>query len=251
MALVRSLLIIKIFFTLFIAVAGFSVQAKGTVIELIAGLAKPPFIVEEGKSGLQLDLVKAAFATQDIRVNFTHMPPARSITGLQKWGVDGVITLPAKYEYPGVFVSKPYIDYQNVVVSLSSSKFNIQKIEDLAGKQISAFQNARKFMPNEYKKLVNYQLDYSEVADQFRQVYRLFAGQTEVIILDVNIFRHIVNQQHSRMFRKPYEIHPIFAINPYAAGFKSEAHKVAFEQGIEVIKENGTYQSLVDKYLNL
>jgi len=243
-----QLVSVATFFLCYLALNGL-VYAQQKPIELVTGLSKPPFVLEETNDGMQLDLIREAFSLSDINVKFIHMPLGRNITGFQRWDVEGVITLPIGYEHPGMFTSKPYIIYQNVAVSLTSSKFNINTLADLSGKSVAAFQNAKKFLGEEYKKTLAYSLDYREVADQSKQIAMLFSRQTEVIILDVNIFRYFMRENRAGMYNKPFNIHYIFNERPYVAGFKTEAIRDKFDQGIQALRGNGRYKAILDKYL--
>ncbi|MFD2167075.1 substrate-binding periplasmic protein [Thalassotalea euphylliae] len=223
-------------------------EEKEGPIELVAGLAKPPFIIQEGKTGIQLEIISAAFAEQGEEVVFSHVPLSRNITAFQQWHIDGVITLPVNYRYPGMYISEPYIDYQNVAVSLDYMNISINNVKDLQGRSVIAFQNAKKFLGDEYKETVSYLLEYRELANQEQQIKMLFSGRTEVIILDRDIFRYFVKTHPEAIYQKAVRVHPIFPKRPYAAGFKSEELKSIFDAGVEKIKENGTYQALISKY---
>ena len=190
-------------------------------IELVTGLAKPPFILKDESKGLQLDLISAALALHGITPSFTPMPLGRNITGYQRWNIDGVITVSPDYKYPSMFVSDPYITYQNVAVSLVESNYSIKSISDLSSKSIVAFQNAKKFLGESYNDVVAYSLDYREIADQIQQIQMLFTGRTKVIILDINIFKFFVNQNEKSQYDKPFNIHYIFKERQYSAGLNS------------------------------
>ena len=94
-------------------------NTKSIMVELITGLSKPPFIIQQQNSGLQLDIIKAALLSQRVSPQFIHMPLGRNISGFQRWNVDGIITVPHDFKALGAYISKPYISYQNVAVSLA------------------------------------------------------------------------------------------------------------------------------------
>ena len=219
-------------------------------LELVTGLAKPPFILENQQQGLQLDLIREAFASENIKVHFNAMPLGRNITGFRRMNADGIITLPPSYEHPSLFMSKPYISYENVAISLSEDYFNIEKISDLSDKSIIAFQSAKKFLGDEYESAVAYSMDYREVPDQMKQIELLFLRRTEVIILDINIFKYFIKTHSSPLFNKPFTLHYIFNERPYSVGFKSKELKDTFDKAIQTMKENGSYQIVLDNYLN-
>ena len=224
--------------------------SESQTLELITGLAKPPFILEDQQHGLQLDLIKEAFASENFNVHFNAMPLGRNLTGFRRMNADGIITLPPSYQHPALFMSKPYITYQNVAVSLTEDNFTIEKISDLSDKSIIAFQNAKKFLGDDYEGAIAYSMDYREVPDQMKQIELLFLRRTEVIVLDINIFKYFVKTQKNLLFNKPFTFHYIFNKRPYSVGFKSKELKDVFDKGMETIKENGSYQFVIDNYLN-
>ena len=219
-------------------------------LELVTGLPKPPFIIDTNGNGLQLDLIRAALPTHDKSIHFSSMPLGRNITAFQWLNADGIITIPSDYQHPALFISKPYISYQNVAISLMDNNFNIKSVEDLSDKSIAAFQNAKKFLGKEFKKAVDYSIDYREVANQAEQIKRLYLRETEVIVLEINIFKYFIKQQTEAWYNKPFNVHYIFKEQQYSAGFKSKKLRNKFDIGIQAIKENGNYQTIVDSYLN-
>ncbi len=224
-------------------------EPKSIMVELITGLSKPPFIIQEQNSGLQLDIIKAAFLTQRITPQFIHMPLGRNISGFQRWNVDGIITVPHNFKSEGAYISQPYITYQNVAVSLASLGLSLKVIEDLTGKNIVAFQNAKKYLGNRYGDAIAYSLNYREVALQLEQIEMMYTGKTEVIILDINIFKYFLHNHRSGKYLQPVDVHYIFKERFYSAGFKSQEIRDKFDLGITEIKENGTYQRILDNYL--
>lgn len=218
-------------------------------IELITGLAKPPFILEEKGKGLQLDIIREALSMDNVEVNFVHMPLGRNLTGFRRINADGIITLPHDYEHPSLFMSKPYITYQNVAISLVENHFDIESISDISDKSIIAFQNAKKFLGDEYELAVDHSMDYREVPDQIKQIELLFLRRAEVIVLDINIFKYFIKNNKDGIFNKPFSVHYIFNERPYSIGFKSESIRDIFDTGVQAMKENGSYQLVLDNYL--
>jgi len=218
-------------------------------IELMAGLSKPPFIIEANGTGIELDIFHASFASANIDVSFIHVPFGRTVTGFQRLNADGIITVLSDYKHPNLFVSRPYITYQNVAVSLLDNQLFIDDIKSLAGKNMIAFQNAKKFLGDDFSKIIRYSTEYREMADQMKQIDMLFLRRTEVIILDINIFKYFMSNHTSGRHAQPFNVHYIFNERSYAAAFKTEKNRDLFDKGIKTIKEQGTYQLILDKYL--
>jgi polar amino acid transport system substrate-binding protein len=218
-------------------------------LEIIAGLSKPPFIIEDNNSGIELDIFHAAFEKFNKEVTFIHVPFGRTINSFHRLNVAGIITVLPDYQHPKAFVSAPYITYQNVAVSLRENEFTIDDITSLSGKSMVAFQNARKYLGAEFLKSINASMEYREVADQMKQIDMLFLRRAEVIILDINIFKYFMKTHSSGRYSQAFNVHYIFNERPYSAAFKLEKNRDLFDEGIKLIKKQGTYQSIMDKYL--
>jgi len=219
-------------------------------IEMVDGLVKPPFIIEENGRGLQLDIVRSALAAVNKDIHFIHVPFGRTVTTFQRLNADGIVTVLSDYKHPNLFISNPYITYQNVAVSLLENQLSLEKIEDLSGKSMVAFQNAKKYLGEDFNKIIKYSMDYREVAEQTKQIELLFLHRTEVIILDINIFKYLLKHNTTARVSQPFKVHYIFNERQYSAAFKSEKNRDVFDEGIKTMKEQGTYQIIVDKYLN-
>jgi polar amino acid transport system substrate-binding protein len=218
-------------------------------LELLAGLPKPPFIIEKNGAGLQLELIRQAFKNVEHSVNYTHVPFGRTITSFKRYNADGIAILPEDYQHPSIYVSKPYISYQNVAVSLADKSFVFDEVSGLKGKSIIAFQNAKKFLGEDYKANVRLSSHYREIADQIQQIDMLFSRRIEVIVLDINIFKYFVKKHTGGRYNQIFKIHYIFDEREYSAGFRSEQHRDLFDLGIARIKAQGLYQQILEQYL--
>jgi len=223
---------------------------KSNKIEMVDGLIKPPFIIEENGRGLQLDIVRLALKAVNKDIHFIHVPFGRTVTTSQSLNADGIVTVLPDYQHPNLFISKPFITYQNVAVSLLENQLSLENIGDLSGKSIVAFQNAKKYLGQDFNNIIKYSMDYREVAQQVKQIELLFLHRTEVIILDINIFKYLLKHNTTARVSQPFKVHYIFNERQYSAAFKSEINRDVFDLGIKNMKEQGTYQIIVDKYLD-
>jgi len=243
-------------------------QAKDA-IEITAGYSKPPFVIESTQQdeqnniiqgnitqgnikqdkGIQLDLVSAIFAVEQQPVDFVHMSLARSFSSVDKWLSDGIITLPRDHEIQGAYVSEPYIQYHNVVVTLTEDQLSINDLSDLSDKNIIAFQTAKQFLGADFSNAVEHSNEYIEMPDQTRQIKMLFLKRTQALVLDINIFKYFIHNHSEDKYQKAYKIHYLFAPKTYSAAFRSIAMRDQFNRGLKTIKANGKYQQILDKYL--
>ncbi|WP_448564165.1 substrate-binding periplasmic protein [Thalassotalea ganghwensis] len=214
---------------------------------IVTGLPKPPYVME-GQTGIQLELMKEALKELNIELNFIHIPFGRGTTGYHQYNADGVLTLPPEFDYPSMYMSKPYVTYQNVAVSLLEKNYTIDSIADLTGKSVTAFQNARRYLGEEFGAMIGAFMDYRELPDQNKQMELLFLRRTEVIVLDVNIFKYYLQSHPDRELAKPFKLHYIFGERPYSVGFRSKEIRDVFDKNIQKMRENGTYQLIMEKY---
>ena len=244
----------KIIFVLFIVIQPIVVCAQESYIKLLAGLSKPPFVMAEEGKGMQVDIIEAAFAKSNKFVRFTYLPINRHLDVFHNREFDGIITLDSHEKEWGIYLSQPYIIYQNVVVTLIDSKIKPDNINELADFKVAAFQNATRFLGESYKAVFKHSANYTELADQQSQISLLFSGRVDAVIMDVNIFKHLLaikrqEETNTGIYNKAYEVHFLFNPRAYTAGFKSKELSQQFDLGIKAIMADGSYQQIIDSYL--
>jgi len=230
--------------------------AQGQVkpIEMIAGLSKPPFVIAEDDGGMQLEIIEAAFAKSNQIVRFTYLPLNRHMDVLHHREFDGIITLSEHENEWGICLSKPYIVYQNVVVTLTEPANKIEGFSDLAKLKVAAFQNATRFLGKEYYDVFKGAANYTEIANQKSQVNLLFSGRVDALVMDINIFKHLLANQRlqepqNTVYKQEFFTHFLFKPRAYTAGFKDKSLCALFDQGINSIIADGSYQEIIDSYL--
>lgn len=217
-------------------------------LQLLAGLVKPPFIVEQNGRGLQLDIIREALAFSNIDVDFIHMPLARHMNSYRQLMLDGIITLPQGNPSDDIHLSVPYIHYQNVAISITENDFDIEALADLKNKSISAFQNATEFLGETYKDIATNAPYYEEVADQKKQMRNLYELKVEVAIADINIFKFFIKEQTSGIYNRAVSIHKIFPERPYVIGFRSDEIRNKFDLGLFNLQQSGRYKAIIEQY---
>jgi polar amino acid transport system substrate-binding protein len=144
-----------------------------------------------------------------------------------------------------------YITYHNFAMTLASRGMHIGRVDDLAGKTIIAFQNARQYLGSDFAKVVTDSPGYREVAEQYQQNLALFAGQVEVVVADRNIF-----QWYNRDARvtqavdatQPVTYHNIFAPTGYHLAFRDVTVRDAVNDALTTLKTSGRYDAVMEQY---
>lgn len=222
-------------------------------IHMVAGLSKPPFIIAKTKKGMQIEIIRAAFSLSNYQVNFIHLPLKLNMEFYKRRNIDGIATLSDTESESQVYLSKPYIKYQNVVVTLAKSNIHINQLSELSGIRVGAFQSASHLLGDKYSNIIKKSTDYIELADQKSQLALLFRERVDAIVMDINIFKYLLielqNQTYnSGIYTKNVVFHPVFQPKNYVAGFNSKKLQNLFDKGIAKLKKNGQYQAIIDSY---
>ncbi|MCW3170952.1 substrate-binding periplasmic protein [Shewanella subflava] len=219
------------------------------VINIASADSRPPYILPEDRSGLELDIIRSAFADQGIEVNFQFSSRNRQMLHFEQHKVDAIITV---NQYSGVsgFFSDNYISYQNVAISLAKDDLRIKNIDDLVGLSVVAFLNANNVLGDAFHQMTKKNLSYLEVSPQQKQNKMLYLQRVDVVIADKNVFQYL-----NTLIARDVDVsenlhyHMIFPASDYFASFHDEKLKNSFNQGLKNIRNNGVYQQLQQKYI--
>ncbi len=226
-----------------------SVPAEKRDLTFAVGLALAPYNIPEKNCGIELDIVREALAMKGYRVKTKYVPFARRIREIAQREVDGVLTV---NENSGldVFLSDQHITCENVAVSLKKKKFNIQKIGDLKDRSILTFQNAKKYLGQEFVAAAEASPDYREISKQELQINLLYGDRVDVIVLDRNIFYY--HKKNNKMVdtTQPIDIWPIFSEVSFRVGFVDEKVRDDFNDGLKQLRESGRYDEIIKQYIS-
>jgi polar amino acid transport system substrate-binding protein len=224
-------------------------QVNGKEISIVVGLNKPPFVIEKNDSGIQLDILRSAFAAMEYQVRFVYVPLGRHLKSLEQLGVDAVGIISQTHPLSAeLYLSSPYITYQNVVAALKQSNFDIDSFNQFEGKTLVAFQNASLFLGAQYRSSTLKASLYHELSEQKRQVKMLMRKRADLIVIDKRILAYLYTQLPKEE-QLPIETFSLFKPTLYSAAFKKAEHRDIFNQGIEIIKNNGLYQNIFNSYV--
>lgn len=244
-------------FTLVLIASLVSPLSNAKSLKLAAAMEIPPYVISSDKMGskigLELELVKEAFVLFGYEIEFVLVPLARLAFMLKQDDIDGSLTLSRTFDLPHdvpkIYFSDPYILYKNIAVSLKKNNFIIENIKALEDKKMIAFQNASKYLGNDFKQAAELSPDYRQLAKQNLQVEMLFRERTEVLILDINIFNFYKDvNKHRTDYDLPVMIYSIFPDNYYSVGFKDPKVSNDFDRGIQQLRKSGRYDQILKKY---
>jgi polar amino acid transport system substrate-binding protein len=223
--------------------------AEPTTVTTGFGINKPPYVLEAENSGLEVELVKAAFKAVGIDMKPYFAPQVRLHALMQRRAIDA---LTATTEQTGVtaFYSDVYISYHNYAITLSSRKdINIQRIEDLANYSVTSFVRAQLVLGPRFRAAVAKSPKYSEPPQQSVRNLLLYSGRVDVAVGDQRIFDYY-RREVSKLVNVDQAVtyHDIFPPTEYKVGFRSAELRDRFNAGLAMIRKNGVYAEISQRY---
>ncbi|WP_158972492.1 ABC transporter substrate-binding protein [Paraglaciecola sp. L3A3] len=239
------------FNTVFIILLTFllnSTFAQAETIKVAVRWSKLPYINSDDNSGFELEIINEVFNKLGYQTKYSYSPYEDAIHMVKHGQADLALTLNNHSSVVPEFLSDVYITYQNVGLTLKRKNIKIKQIQDLSQLSIIGFQSANKALGKDFTDMVNSNSLYIEMADQRKQVELFLQGQVDAIILDINIFDYLSSELRGSNQLNNVDIHPLFPLNPYRAGFTDKLLKQKFNQELQKYLASSQYQTLKEKY---
>ncbi len=219
------------------------------VISVGFGAERPPFVFKNQTEGLEIELIQAICDEMGYQIEADFIPNARGYQYLEQKRIDLYTTL-TKASKGNAYLSKPYMDFENVLIS-KPDKPTVISFNQLINARLVAFQNAKVFIP-EIKAIKDHTALYLETATQHTQVLLLHRNRVDYVFSERRIFEHYYQQAIMNGDLPPegfvYKVHHILKPTLYSAGFHDPELRDKFDIALKTIRENGTYQRIIDKY---
>jgi len=243
--MVRKILLLGMVFLLSVG----SNLAFAKNYKIAVGLALPPYVIQEGNSGMELEVVREALALKGHTVEPVYLPFARVPKSLQDKLVELALTVNESSGLENVFYSDSHITYQNVAVTLAKNKISITSTSELSDKSIIAFQGATKYLGADYADMAANNTKYQERAAQDNQILMLFSDRVNTVVMDINIFKYFRELNKKVDTSLDVTIHEIFAPSYYKVGFLNATLRDEFNESLKELKSSGQYDKIISKYV--
>ncbi|MDG2479507.1 MAG: hypothetical protein P8Q36_01380 [Alphaproteobacteria bacterium] len=115
-------------------------------LTVAVGLSLPPYVIAEERRGMEYDIVREALEAASFKMVPIFMAFGAVPEAIAAGEVEAAMTFGADTEFD-VALSAVHIVYHNQAMTLASSGLAIDRIGDLEGKSILAFQNATLYLP--------------------------------------------------------------------------------------------------------
>ncbi|MGX9460657.1 substrate-binding periplasmic protein [Shewanella sp. A14] len=228
----------------------FSIHAHTAPIRIASDIWCP--YICENQTGYLVELTRRAYEVQGKPVEFITIPYKRALIELQRNNVDAVLALtPSTIVEKQLLKADVILGYKsNDFYTLAASDESFTNITDLNKTQQAAVVNGYNYGPE----LENWFRDHANTyfasgSDPLAMnIIRLVKGRHSVIVDNKNVIEYTARQLHlSEQLRYAGTIgNPV----PLYVGFnqQNEAHAKTFTHGINMLKANGEYQQIINKY---
>ncbi|WP_448212234.1 substrate-binding periplasmic protein [Colwellia sp. MEBiC06753] len=219
-----------------------------TELDVVVGLAKPPYVAENQKNGFELELVRNVLNMMNASPNYIFVPFGRSEKMLRTEGIDAILTANSNIIKDKKALTDVYIVYQNVAISLADRQLQINTIKDLSRYSLATFQSAHHILGGEFAQAALNSPNYIQVANQKIQLDMLVKKRVDVIIMDINIFNYYLSHYASDIDNSSVNIHTIFPQSDYHVAFKNHEYVPLFNQAFARYQKSEDYTKLKTQY---
>ena len=229
------------------------VHAKELVFVTYPGVA--PYIIqsEDKPTGIEIDVVEAAMDAAGLELRFTTVPFGRGIKQFKDGEVDAALTisLDAGLDLGDAHYSDNHITFRNVAITLTENDYDLPDIASLGNYSVAAFEFAKEYLGADFADMAESNPNYSEMIPDTRPIPpTLFAGRADVVVIELNIFKHhMKNETYTVPTDKEITVHNIFPENPFVVAFADPDVRDAFNAGLKSIREDGTYETILERYV--
>lgn len=229
-----------------------SLPAMSAAITIVAAADPwPPFADENNpEDGLSLEIIRAAYNTQNVDVKMKYVPWVRAEEGVKDGAYDILINVwHTEARATGLFFSTPYTSNSIKFIKLKSSSFEYHGINSLDRIHLGT---VRGYGYGE--ELIKPTRFFREDANSFiANVRKLVSGRIDLTLEDEMVARFIINKEEPKLLeqieftKNPFSNNPLYI----AAGLKNPKHREiieSFNKGYEIIKADGTLDKIFRKY---
>lgn len=219
-------------------------------VRVVFSRTTPPFVFKDD-TGITVDIVKEALAYKKHTVRPLFVDIAKGVE-MFKDGLADANSMVQEDMDMKAYYSDVFMQYQNAIYALASSKIELRKLEDIKNYYSIAFQNAHQYLGKEFGEAAKNAGDrYRELADQKQQVHMFFEGRTDIIILEDNIFtfyRDMLIDEDKIAPDIKVKRFDFFSPTKYQVSFRDRKLRDDFNEGLRAIRANGTYDAIYEKY---
>jgi len=246
----------KIFLTFIFIFAGFqpglaedaASEAGHPALKIAIREFLPPYVYENAKSGIEVELVQAILNEARIPYKFIQLPRIRMIQSFEDGTLDGLLTQNAEASTVGC-TTVPYITHHNLAFTLSDRHLTVNSLSDLGRYAVISFSGATRYLGPSFAAAVRDSPRYTESSDQGTHIALLYKRRFDVVVGD----KWIIRLAQRRYMEKTGEYqklteHKIMPASHYVARFHDQKYCDAFNHAYADLNARGMLADIWNSY---
>lgn len=212
----------------------------GTIIH------NPPYVFENPSAGIDVDIIREAFAHSGIKVEIVHAYLSRMSVLLEAGRIDAMTayrTVEDKCE-----LSEPYGYWHNGIIARSGLNTKISGFEDLAGLKVGLFPQAKNIFGLDLVKASANFASETTVFTTPSALRMLSYDRLDVYVGDSWGLDYLFRQNAADDEVPPYEVAYAFEPTPRNLCFSVDKHRVAFNEGLTTLRRSGRIEKIIGRY---
>jgi polar amino acid transport system substrate-binding protein len=226
----------------------FAFDVKSKELVLVAGLAKPPYVIPEQDGGFEVDLMRSVLANLGHNISMLYVPYGRTYETMKQMKADIGLTQTEQGGVKSEILSLPYVTYQNVAISLLKKSIKLNEFKDLQSLSVVAFQNAKRLLGPSFAQAAEESPLYIELPEQRKQVELLLTGKVDVVVMDINIFKYFAKSISGTNKMEEVQLHSLFPSTQYSAAIHDLELLKSFNLELSRYINTVEYGQLLAKY---
>jgi len=223
---------------------------KTQAIEVKVGVEDfAPYYISKGNTGIIPDLISAAFRyIPDYQPKYIYGHKShRLLAEYRKGNLDALPNLNDSMSFDGCR-SDAIFTYRNVAVTLATSDITLNKISDLAEKKIVTFQGAKAVFGPEFVQTIQ-SSTYTELTNFNMMPLMIYKGWADISISDLLLFVHNLQYiKEKQIETSHFQYFEIFPPTNIYMGFRDNTVCILFNNALKLIRQNGEYDKIYQRY---
>ena len=232
-----------------LAIGAAAAPGADNTIHVAFGESLEPYVMVDSNSGIEVDIIRAAFAARGLAMAPQYVSQPRLATALEHADIEAVATL-GRQSGVRAYYSNTYIAYEDVAITLKSRQIRLTQISDLNQYSVLAFPRATLYLGTEFRTMASNNPRYAGTADQLNQNRLLYRDGIDVVVADRRIFQWMDRKQELQFHEQaqPVDIYHLFPPTTYQLVCRSLSLCETFNQGLKIIQSNGQYDKILATY---
>ncbi|MGO1119748.1 substrate-binding periplasmic protein [Rhodovibrionaceae bacterium A322] len=228
-----------------------------SVVRMAVGAFRPPYVMADQKSGLEIELIEQLFQRMDKSLQLVPLPNSRAVKAITYGQVDGVSLFTGNPDEL-LYLSDVVLAFQNVALARVSLQPPADSLSALTDLRVVAFQNACNVLGVAFRAYCSGSPLYMEVPDQATHLPMLWNDRIDVVIGEIRVLDYFQRRYQGAKGDEAgtseartasgLMAYKIFKPTYHRAAFISPGLRDEFNRALAEMKQDGSYQALLDRY---